>query len=92
MRSSSGGCEANSSIQPLPPPAILKLASAPARRIHQLLGRHQPPERRDHVVAAGQLRAAVVGAELALAREPGHDHREMPSATSSSIVITHWIM
>ena len=31
-------------------------------------------ERTDHRVGAGEMRAARVGAELALAREPGDDH------------------
>ena len=37
--------------------------------------RLEPAQRRDHRAAARERRAARVGAELALAREPGRDHR-----------------
>ena len=45
------------------------------RSVHLALVGHQAAEGRDHAAAAGEGGAARVGPELAVAREPGGDHR-----------------
>src|SRR5262245_58786244 len=62
------------------PPEAAAAAAGDAERLHGLrqlgLAMHalQAAQRLDHRVASGKLRAARVGAELALPREPHHDH------------------